>query len=155
MIGQKVPIPPILWTFKLVYNIWNQILFNIAFLTKIFLLFSFQPTSKKHFAIIEKTASFIHSQGAQMEILLKMKQAANPHFGFLSFDNPLYPFYRHVLSAIQSGRYIPGTYEKTSEFSNSTQQLLNGFSRVTNYKQILRRNTSLSKSNPCVNSYFN
>ncbi|KAL1453784.1 hypothetical protein WDU94_010097 [Cyamophila willieti] len=65
------------------------------------------PTSKKVFAIIEKTALFIHSQGAQMEILLKMKQASNPQFGFLSFDNPVYPFYRHVLSAIQSGRYVP------------------------------------------------
>jgi Surp module. len=50
-----------------------------------------------------------------MEILLKMKQASNPHFGFLSFDNPLYPFYRHVLSAIQSGRYMPGTYEQQSK----------------------------------------
>ncbi|KAI5721903.1 hypothetical protein M8J76_000620 [Diaphorina citri] len=82
------------------------------------------PTSKKHFAIIEKTASFINSQGAQMEILLKMKQASNPHFGFLSFDNPLYPFYRHVLSAIQSGRYMPGTYEqqKSSELNSSSEQ---------------------------------
>lgn len=78
------------------------------------------PTSKKHFAIIEKTAAFIHSQGAQMEILLKMKQAANPHFGFLSFDNALYPFYRHVLSAIQSGRYLPGTYEQTTSTEHNT-----------------------------------
>ncbi|XP_008480677.1 splicing factor, suppressor of white-apricot homolog [Diaphorina citri] len=59
-----------------------------------------------------------------MEILLKMKQASNPHFGFLSFDNPLYPFYRHVLSAIQSGRYMPGTYEqqKSSELNSSSEQ---------------------------------
>uniref|UniRef100_A0A8D9EMV9 Protein suppressor of white apricot n=1 Tax=Cacopsylla melanoneura TaxID=428564 RepID=A0A8D9EMV9_9HEMI len=84
------------------------------------------PISKKLFAIIEKTALFIHSQGAQMEILLKMKQASNPQFGFLSFDNPLYPFYRHVLSAIQSGRYVPTSRDEkktnTVDHNSSTEQ---------------------------------
>lgn len=61
----------------------------------------------KHNAIIEKTAMFISSQGPQMEILLKMKQAGNPQFNFLSFDNPLHNYYRLVLMAIKGGRYKP------------------------------------------------
>lgn len=66
---------------------------------------SFQPKSRKHHEIIERTAFFIHDQGSQMEILLKMKQADNPQFNFLSFDNDLHPYYRHMLTAIKSQRY--------------------------------------------------
>lgn len=40
-----------------------------------------------------------------MEILLKAKQADNPQFGFLNQGHDLYKYYRHVLSAIKSGRY--------------------------------------------------
>lgn len=40
-----------------------------------------------------------------MEILLKMKQAENPQFNFLSFDNDLHPYYRHMLTAIKNQRY--------------------------------------------------
>lgn len=65
----------------------------------------FQPKSRKHHEIIEKTAFFINDQGIQMEILLKMKQADNPQFNFLSFDNDLHPYYRHMLNAIKSQRY--------------------------------------------------
>lgn len=64
-----------------------------------------QPKSRKHHEIIEKTAFFINDQGAQMEILLKMKQADNPQFNFLSFDGELHPYYRHMMAAIKSGRY--------------------------------------------------
>lgn len=59
----------------------------------------------KENARIEKTALFVHRQGPQMEILIKAKQSDNPQFGFLNQDNPLYKYYRHVLSAIKSGRY--------------------------------------------------
>ncbi|XP_046386073.1 splicing factor, suppressor of white-apricot homolog isoform X3 [Ischnura elegans] len=65
------------------------------------------PETVKSNAIIEKTAMFINEQGAQMEILLKMKQAKNPQFQFLSFDDPLHSYYRHLLMAIKTGRYRP------------------------------------------------
>ncbi|KAG8226921.1 hypothetical protein J437_LFUL005678 [Ladona fulva] len=65
------------------------------------------PETVKANAIIEKTAMFINEQGAQMEILLKMKQARNPQFQFLSFDDPLHTYYRHLLMAIKTGRYRP------------------------------------------------
>ncbi|KAL0266238.1 UNVERIFIED_CONTAM: hypothetical protein PYX00_008841 [Menopon gallinae] len=65
------------------------------------------PETVKHNAVIVKTAMFINSQGPQMEILLKMKQAGNPLFNFLSFDNPLHNYYRHLLMAIKGGQYKP------------------------------------------------
>jgi len=74
-----------------------------------------QPDSVKLNAIIEKTALFISQQGAQMEILLKMKQANNPQFQFLSFDSLLHPYYRHLLMAIKTGRYRPKTQEQDKE----------------------------------------
>lgn len=67
----------------------------------------FQPKTKKHHEIIEKTAFFINEQGPQMEILLKIKQAENAQFNFLSFDNELHPYYRHLLMAVKSQRYRP------------------------------------------------
>lgn len=66
-------------------------------------------------AIIEKTALFISKHGAQMEVLLKAKQAHNPQFEFLSYDRPLYPYYQHVLSAIRSCRYNPTLTNDSAE----------------------------------------
>lgn len=65
------------------------------------------PATMKHNAVIEKTAMFISSQGAQMEIILKAKQAGNPMFDFLTFGNALHGYYRLVLGYIKSGRYVP------------------------------------------------
>ncbi|XP_067015704.1 splicing factor, suppressor of white-apricot homolog [Anabrus simplex] len=73
------------------------------------------PETVKLNAIIVKTAMFISQQGAQMEILLKMKQANNPQFQFLAFDSPLHPYYRHLLMAIKTGRYRPSCANKTKE----------------------------------------
>lgn len=50
---------------------------------------------------------FISSQGLQMEILLKIKQSGNSQFDFLSFDNELYPYYKHLITIIKTGRYKP------------------------------------------------
>nr|SVE74237.1 EOG090X07RL [Daphnia barbata] len=64
------------------------------------------PPTQKLARIIEKTANFISSQGTQMEIIVKAKQANNPMFQFLHFDTALHPFYRHILTAIRNGNYV-------------------------------------------------
>ncbi len=51
---------------------------------------------------IEKTASFICVQGAQMEILMRAKEAGNPKFQFLNPDNPYHQIYRQVLEKKRS-----------------------------------------------------
>lgn len=66
-----------------------------------------QPETLKQHAIIEKTARFIATQGAQMEILIKAKQANNAQFDFLSQGGQLQPYYRHLLAAIKQGKYAP------------------------------------------------
>lgn len=63
------------------------------------------PNTLKQHQIIEKTAKFISSQGPQMEILLKTKQAANSQFNFLSHDGQYNAYYKHVLNLIKAGTY--------------------------------------------------
>lgn len=69
------------------------------------------PETMKHSAIIERTALFIAQQGSQMEILMKLKQSGNKNFDFLSYNDPLHEFYKHVLSLIKSGSYVPTSQE--------------------------------------------
>ncbi|XP_058130043.1 protein suppressor of white apricot isoform X2 [Anopheles coustani] len=63
------------------------------------------PETMKEHAIIEKTAKFIASQDAQMEILLKTKQSNNPQFEFLTQGARLFRYYRHVLLAFRTNQY--------------------------------------------------
>lgn len=63
------------------------------------------PETMKVHAIIEKTAKFIASQGTQMEILIKAKQANNPLFEFLNHDSRLKPYYKHMLQTMKDGLY--------------------------------------------------
>ncbi|KAH8339584.1 hypothetical protein KR074_012283 [Drosophila pseudoananassae] len=65
------------------------------------------PETMKQHAIIEKTARFIATQGAQMEILIKAKQANNPQFDFLTQGGYLQPYYRHLLAAIKAAKFAP------------------------------------------------
>lgn len=41
-----------------------------------------------------------------MEIVIKTKQAGNPMFAFLCFDNSLNPYYKHMVMMIKNGRYV-------------------------------------------------
>ncbi|ETN63198.1 hypothetical protein AND_005095 [Anopheles darlingi] len=72
------------------------------------------PDTMKEHAIIEKTAKFIASQDAQMEILLKTKQANNPQFDFLNQSGHLFRYYRHVLLAFRTNQY-PASDSASSE----------------------------------------
>ncbi|KAL1480199.1 hypothetical protein MTO96_051240 [Rhipicephalus appendiculatus] len=49
----------------------------------------------------------VPTHGAQMEILVKTKQAGNPQFAFLSFDHPLNVYYRFLVEQIKCGTYVP------------------------------------------------
>ncbi|KAH9413675.1 hypothetical protein DERP_009379 [Dermatophagoides pteronyssinus] len=78
------------------------------------------PTSMKLHQIIAKTASFVATQGLQMEILLKTKQAANSNFEFLSIDSNLHPYYKHLLIELKSGRYrFDDSNEQQSKSNNN------------------------------------
>ncbi|KAF8774591.1 Protein suppressor of white apricot like protein [Argiope bruennichi] len=72
------------------------------------------PYTMKIHAIIEKTALFVSEQGGQMEIIIKMKQQGNPQFAFMHLDNPLYPYYKHLVNVIKSGTYKPAPARKVS-----------------------------------------
>jgi hypothetical protein len=51
---------------------------------------------------IEKTAEFIATQGAQMEILMRAKEANNLKFQFLNPGNPYHSIYKQVLAKKRS-----------------------------------------------------
>ena len=57
-----------------------------------------EPPSLKTLAnVLEKTTEFIAKNGAQMEILMRAKEAGNLKFQFLNPDNPYHPIYKQVL----------------------------------------------------------
>ncbi|GAB0089808.1 hypothetical protein DMENIID0001_044250 [Sergentomyia squamirostris] len=71
------------------------------------------PPTVKLNAIIEKTARFIATQGTQMEILIKTKQANNPQFDFLNQNGSFNRYYKFILVAIKDNRYpSPDAEEK-------------------------------------------
>ena len=72
------------------------------------------PTAKMH-AIIERTANFVCKQGAQLEIMLKAKQARNSQFDFLRFDHYLNPYYKFIQKAMKEGRYTVLAENKSEE----------------------------------------
>ncbi|XP_043216696.1 splicing factor, suppressor of white-apricot homolog [Amphibalanus amphitrite] len=74
-----------------------------------------QPATRRHADIIERTALFVARQGPQMEILIKAKQSENAMFDFLAFDDPLQPFFRHMVVMIKAGRYTIGAPKPNEE----------------------------------------
>jgi hypothetical protein len=61
----------------------------------------------RQFQVIVTTARFLANQDAQMEIVLRAKQAGDPRFEFLNYGKTLYPFYRYLIRVIKSGRWVP------------------------------------------------
>ncbi|KAH8250432.1 hypothetical protein KR038_000663 [Drosophila bunnanda] len=80
------------------------------------------PETMKQHAIIEKTARFIATQGAQMEILIKAKQANNAQFDFLTQGGYLQPYYRHLLAAIKAAKFAPAPETPLDQQQNPDQQ---------------------------------
>jgi Surp module len=73
------------------------------------------PPTLKLNQIIEKTAKFISSQGPQMEILLKTKQASNPQFDFLNHNGKYNSYYKHILGMMKAATYPWQEFEVKSE----------------------------------------
>ncbi|XP_024532742.1 splicing factor, suppressor of white-apricot homolog [Selaginella moellendorffii] len=55
------------------------------------------PRSQKIHQIISGTAKFVSERGGQAEVILKVKQAGNPKFGFLLSDHVLHPYFRYLV----------------------------------------------------------
>ena len=78
---------------------------------------------------IEKTAEFILTQGAQMEILMRAKEANNPKFQFLDPDNPYHSIYKQVLEKKRNRpkNYVPNAslvHQNSLEVEKSLQLLI-------------------------------
>ncbi len=44
--------------------------------------------------VLRQTAEFVAEGGAQLEVLLRVRQGSDPRFAFLNPANTLHPFYR-------------------------------------------------------------
>ncbi|VVC97798.1 unnamed protein product [Leptidea sinapis] len=82
------------------------------------------PESIKQNAIIEKTAMFIASQGAQMEILIKAKQGENPQFKFLNKESPLNIYYMALIALVKSGKWPEKKQEIVDDKPNEHDEYL-------------------------------
>ncbi|XP_033102184.1 splicing factor, suppressor of white-apricot homolog [Anneissia japonica] len=80
------------------------------------------PATVKMHAFIERTANFISSRGAQMEIRIKANQAGNSQFDFLNFDHYLNPYYKHLLKLIKSGHYRPKVDQQRPQNKSLTKE---------------------------------
>ena len=78
--------------------------------------------------LIEKTSEFIATQGAQMSILMRAKEAHNPKFQFLNPGNPYHPIYIQVLEkkkARVSGRLLSSNVPEVPSIEEVEQSLRN------------------------------
>lgn len=111
------------------------------------------PTTLKLNQIIEKTAKFISSQGLQMEILLKTKQASNPQFNFLNSEAKYNSYYKHVLSMMKAGTYPweDTARDKGDENSRDSEDLtISGTSTPTPVTSIIIPKMSFKPSADCA-----
>lgn len=65
------------------------------------------PHTQRQFDVLERTACFLAQQDAQMEILLRAKQANNPWMLFLNLGHRLHPLYLHIKALAKAGKYAP------------------------------------------------
>jgi len=77
------------------------------------------PPTTKLYSVILKTAKFLSTQGQQMEILLKAKQASNPAFQFLNPMDPLYTFFKHLVYMIKTKQFVPDAASEETEDNSS------------------------------------
>ena len=68
--------------------------------------------------VLEKTAEFIAKNGAQMEILMRAKEAGNLKFQFLNPDNPYHPIYKQVLEKKRQRNKNPYLYNQQISHQN-------------------------------------
>lgn len=100
------------------------------------------PETTKVHAIIEKTAKFIAGQGAQMEILIKAKQANNPLFEFLNQSSRLNRFYKHMLQTMKDGKYPEASDRPVEAPSENSPKQMQGtsmpdyYSSTANYSKV-------------------
>lgn len=65
--------------------------------------------------LIEKTASFVARQGAQMEIVLKAK-GSQSRLEFLEREHPLHAYYKHLVQQMKLCLYVPAPLHYASTF---------------------------------------
>ena len=92
---------------------------NTALAPTVFLQEEPEPPSLSTLAnVLEKTAEFIAKNGAQMEILMRAKEAGNLKFQFLNPDNPYHPIYKQVLEKKRQRNKNPYLYSQQSSIQN-------------------------------------
>mmetsp|Transcript_13610 Transcript_13610/g.22663 ORF Transcript_13610/g.22663 Transcript_13610/m.22663 type:complete len:393 (-) Transcript_13610:305-1483(-) len=87
------------------------------------------PTSKRQNGIIQLTAERAATQ-SQFEVLLKVKQAGNRDFAFLSLGNELHPYYSWLKGrggAIVRERSASGSSSSSSDMKDGLGGLLAGY----------------------------
>ena len=107
-----------------------------------------EPPSLRTLAnVLEKTAEFIAKNGAQMEILMRAKEAGNLKFQFLNPDNPYHPIYKQVLEKKRQRNKNPYLYrqENTSQHELSLEEVEASLRQLT-------RNLPSAAPNPIISS---
>ncbi|CAL8134636.1 unnamed protein product [Orchesella dallaii] len=104
------------------------------------------PKTVKNHAIIEKTAKFIASQGNQMEIILKTKQAGNPLFDFLNHSGTLNPYYKFIVHAIRTGIYRPPVEDDSANSVHDCSGSEEDAEHTYLHPSLFRASNSLSSS---------
>ena len=98
--------------------------------------------------VLEKTAEFIAKNGAQMEILMRAKEASNVKFQFLNPDNPYHPIYKQVLEKKRQRSKNPYLYH---QHNVSTNEL--SIEEVESSLRELTRNLPSAAPNPILSTH--
>eukprot|EP00730_Choanoeca_flexa_P000557 TRINITY_DN10247_c0_g2_i5.p1 TRINITY_DN10247_c0_g2~~TRINITY_DN10247_c0_g2_i5.p1 ORF type:complete len:448 (+),score=102.96 TRINITY_DN10247_c0_g2_i5:515-1858(+) len=66
-----------------------------------------KPRTQRQYNVMEKSAMFLAQQSAQMVIMIRAKQRANPWMQFLEPSHRLHAYYSTMLAAVKDGTYEP------------------------------------------------